>query len=196
MLYDHRDPMSELSRKVMDKIDVFRDLIELEKTSISNRSRKLFTLNSLYNANKALLGKSKKHEKVLQKEEDACIEYWNNLVVQFKDWEDVKSRKVNPSELRRDYVHAHGVMLHALGLVGNSLLSNYSKEWKDKIKKLRQIDWSRKNSSLWEGRVMIGGRISASPSNLVLTSSIIKQKLDIELSAEERKLEKQLNGGE
>jgi DNA sulfur modification protein DndB len=194
VLYDHRDPLSELSRKVMDKIDVFRDLIELEKTSISNRSRKLFTLNSLYHANKSLLGKNKQKENVTSKEESICIDYWNHLTAQFKDWEDVKNRKISPAELRRDYVHAHGVMLHALGRVGNSLLSNYYKEWQSKLKKLRQVDWSRKNTSLWEGRIMIGGRISASPSSLILTSSVIKQKLDIELSAEERKLEKQLNG--
>lgn len=195
VLYDHKDHLAELSRKLSIEIDVFKNMIELEKTSISNRSRKLFTLNSLYNANKALLNKNKKINKVLKKEEDVTIVYWKHVTAQFKDWQDVKNKKINPSELRRDYVHAHGVLLHALGLVGYSLLSNYQDSWKKKIKKLQMIDWSRSNTSLWEGRAMVGGRMTASQPNLLLTSSTIKQMLGIKLSPEESKLEKSLKIG-
>ena len=38
---------------------MFRDRVELEKISISNRSLKFFTLSTLYQANRALLGKVK-----------------------------------------------------------------------------------------------------------------------------------------
>ncbi|MBE3144921.1 MAG: DNA sulfur modification protein DndB [Planctomycetes bacterium] len=193
VLYDHRDPLSELTRKVMLEIYIFNDMIELERTSISNRSRKLFTLNSLYNANKALLGKTKRYVKITQQEENACIDYWKTIVTMFKDWKDAKDKKINPSELRRDYVYAHGVVLHALGIVGHSLLYNYADSWKDKIKKLKNINWRRSNSVLWEGRAMVGGRMTAAPSNLLLTSSILKQLLDIELSPGEAELEKFLN---
>lgn len=192
VLYDHRDPLAELCRTLMNKIEVFRDVIELQKTSISNRSRKLFTLSSLYNANKSLLGKKKKVNKVSRKEEEICIEYWQYVSMQFVDWQNAKNRKINPAELRRDYVHMHGVLLHALGIVGHSLLSNYYENWKNKIRKLRRIDWSRKNTALWEGRAMTGGRMNASQANLLLTSSIIKQKLGIELSPREAELEKSL----
>lgn len=194
VLYDHKDPLAELSRKVMNEVEVFKDMIDIEKTSISNRSRKLFTLSSLYNANKSLLGKDKKNCKVAQREVEICIEFWRYVTEQFKDWQDAKEREVNPSELRKDYVHAHGVLLHALGIVGNSLLSNYSNKWKEKVKKLREIDWRRSNSTLWEGRAMVGGRMSASPANLLLTSSILKKKLSIQLSPEELELEKSRRG--
>ena len=194
VLYDHRDPMADLTRNIIFKIDVFRDMIELEKTSISNRSRKLFTLHGLYIANKALLGKTKKFNKVNAKEESITQEYWSNIVEQFKDWSDIKNRKIDPAEFRRDYVHAHGVLVHALGIVGNSLLANYSKTWKEKIKLLRKIDWSRRNTKVWEGRAMIGGRMNASAANISLTSSIIKQKLGMNLSPEEQKLEKSMGG--
>jgi DNA sulfur modification protein DndB len=190
VLYDHRDPLSDLSRKVMMEIEVFRDMIELEKTSISNRSRKLFTLNSLYNANSSLLGKNKKSKIVTKKEEKICIEFWQETIKHFKDWQDAKDRKINSSELRRDYIHSHGVLLHALGSVGNSLLANHEKTWKEKLKKLQNIDWSRKNTDMWEGRAMSGGRMNASPTNLILTSAGIKKELGVALNSQEAELEK------
>jgi DNA sulfur modification protein DndB len=190
VLYDHRDPLAELSRKLMTEIDIFNEMIELERTSISNRSRKLFTLHSLYNANKALLGKTKRYSRISMKEEAASIDYWQTVVGLFGDWRLAKEKRINTSELRRDYINAHGVVLHALGIVGHSLLSNYGDKWKNKIKKLKNIDWRRSNSALWEGRAMVGGRMTAAPANLLLTSSILKQLLEIELSPEEAALEK------
>jgi DNA sulfur modification protein DndB len=176
----------------MVEVDAFNNMIEIEKTSISNRSRKLFTLNSLYNANKALLGKNKKYFKISAQDEALCIEYWDRIVALFQDWQDAKNRKINPSELRRDYVHAHSVVLHALGIVGHSLLFNYPKGWKGKISMLKRIDWRRSNSTLWEGRAMTGGRMTGAPANLLLTSSAIKNYLNIEVTPEEASLEKSL----
>jgi DNA sulfur modification protein DndB len=192
VLYDHRDPLSELCRKVMDNIEIFRDMIELEKTSISNRSRKLFTLNSLYNANVALLDKDKKTKLITKKEEKTAIEYWGEIATHFKDWQDAKARKINPSELRKDYVHSHGVVLRALGHVGNSLLTDHEKNWRIKLKKITKIDWSRKNTEMWEGRAMSGGRMNASPTNLLLTSAGIKRKLGLQLTPQETDLESKL----
>jgi DNA sulfur modification protein DndB len=190
VLYDHKDQLAELSRKVMGEIEVFNDMIELEKTSISNRSRKLFTLNSLYHANRAFLGKKLKYNAISEKEEQLCVDYWRAVVSNFKDWSDAKERLVNPSELRRDYVHSHGVLLHALGIVGFSLMANCSQQWKKKLTRLKGIDWKRSNTDLWEGRAMVGGRMTASSANLLLTSSIIKKKLKVELTPEEAELEK------
>lgn len=122
VLFDHRDHLADLSRKVMSDVHVFKDMIELEKTSISNRSRKLFTLNCLYNANRSLLNKKKKINNISKSEEAICVEYWSHVSEHFSDWHDVKNRKLNPAELRRDYVHGHGVLLHALGVVGSQVV--------------------------------------------------------------------------
>lgn len=59
ILYDHRDPLANLAKKVADSVPVFIEMTEKEKTTISNRSRKLFTLSSIYQANKQLLLKKK-----------------------------------------------------------------------------------------------------------------------------------------
>ncbi len=44
VLYDHRDPMSEVAKQVVLKSSFFRDLVEMETSNLAARSRKLFTL--------------------------------------------------------------------------------------------------------------------------------------------------------
>ena len=189
VLYDHRDPLSELTRQVMTGVRVFGEMIEMEKTTISNRSRKLFTLSSLYGANRALLRAKKRGGAVTDHQAQTCIMFWKEVADAMPFWEDIKTHKAQPDELRRDFVHAHGVTLQALGHVGNMLLTKSSKRWKSKISQLSNIDWSRTNTTLWEGRAMIGGRMSASPANILLTSAGIKTILGIELTTEEQILE-------
>ena len=46
-LYDLRDSISELGHHVQEQVHVFSRLTEMEKSSISNRSIKLFTLSSI-----------------------------------------------------------------------------------------------------------------------------------------------------
>ena len=56
-LYDQRNPSSELARHVVSSIECFKKLTELEKSSISNRSVKLFTLSSIKLSSRSLLRK-------------------------------------------------------------------------------------------------------------------------------------------
>ena len=58
ILYDNRDPFSQLVLSLLETVPVFSGLTEFEKTTISNRSVEIFTLSSVYQATKALLGRS------------------------------------------------------------------------------------------------------------------------------------------
>jgi len=194
ILYDHRDPLAELTREVINGVDLFRGRIELEKTSISNRSRKLFTLSSLYNANKAFLGMKNKLHAVSNQQKDACVLFWSKLSENISEWVDVKEGELRVAEFRRDYVNAHGVILHSLGHVGHALLTKHPSNWAGKLPVFRKIDWSRKNTELWEGSAMIGGRMSASQANIILSSAVIKQQIGLDLSPEEITLRKPTKG--
>ncbi len=55
ILYDYRDPMANLCRRLINRVDIFKGLTETEKTTISNRSSKFFTLSSIYQATGKLL---------------------------------------------------------------------------------------------------------------------------------------------
>ena len=104
-------------------------------------------------------------------------------------------KEVSCAELRREFVHAHGVVLHALGIAGGSLLKERPESWKKDLKVLRRIDWSRSSADVWEGRAMIGGNMNKSQNNLILTSNYIKQQLGLGLTAGETSKEKKFMRG-
>jgi len=195
ILYDNRDPLSRLCLNIIEQIQIFRGFTDLEKTTISNRSIKMFTLSSIYQATSELLGKNSDFLNNFKQLEEKSVCYWNEVGNNIPEWQLIINRKISSSELRKDYVHSHGIALHALGRLGNSLIEYYPDDWANKLKKLNEIDWSRTNSSMWEGRAMLGARINKSHMNLILTTNVLKQFLDLPLSIEEQNIEDRfLNG--
>lgn len=188
ILYDHRDPMARLCHKLIDEIPVFKGMTEKAKSSISNRSRKLFTLSSIYQATKRLLRK-KDGEPVAPDEEALAFDFWNTVSKFIPDWQNAVSRKVSPSELRSDFVHAHGIAMQALAIAGSSLIISYPNNWQNKLSKIKQIDWARSNAQLWEGRAMVGGTLNKSQQNVILTANIIKKVLGLSLDPQEEVVE-------
>ncbi len=191
-LYDHRDQQADMARYLVKKVDIFSRLTELEKSSISNRSSKLFTISSIKNASKALLRKGTK-DGVSEAEMELAASYWSEVAQNMPDWLAVREKKAVPSELREQYVHAHAVALQALGHVGADLLAGRPKAWSPSLKKLKKIDWARANHA-WEGRAMVHGRISKARTNVILTGNYIKKALDISLSNVEEEAERAFTG--
>jgi DNA sulfur modification protein DndB len=190
ILYDSRETFAQSVLQMASNLPIFKDFTELEKTSISNRSKKMFTLSSIYQATAALLGKNTKVKKITKEEERLAGEYWNTVAENIPDWQLLIRGELASSSLRNDFIHAHGIALHALGLVGHALIQEYPDSWKEQLEILHEVDWARSNENVWEGRAMNNGRISKNQMNLALTANYLKQKLKISLTPEEEKIEK------
>ena len=189
ILHDDRDEYARLTRQVIRKVEVFGDNVEVARTTISNRSRKLFTLSAIYQATKTLLAEQTAGS--FQERLGIATSFWSEVAKQIPAWEQAVAGQVSPAELRRQFVHAHGIALAALGRVGQSLLAVSPKNWQTRLRGLKTLDWSRSNSRLWEGRAMIAGRLSKANSCVVLTANAIKQHLGLPLTAEEEDVERQ-----
>jgi DNA sulfur modification protein DndB len=151
ILYDHRDPLADLCRRLINQVSIFKGLTEMERTSISNRSTKLFTLSSIFQATGELLKKKGKSTEITEAEARLAAEYWTTLGEIIPEWRLAKEKQVSMAELRRDYIHVYGVVLHALGIVGASLLTQHPKTWQKRLQALTTIDWTRTNTDLWDG---------------------------------------------
>lgn len=191
LLYDHRNEKAKLARLVIMKSEVFKDIVDLEKSSLAPRSRKLFTLSAFHNACADLVEGAATGD--LRQDADLAREFWEAVAKQFPSWLQVRDGKIAASEIREGYIHSHGIALQAIGKAGNALLHGNPSGWKSRLKVLSQIDWSRKNARLWEGRAMIGGKVSKVTTNVILTTNAIKKHLGIELAPEEQKVEDALN---
>ncbi|GAF88655.1 unnamed protein product, partial [marine sediment metagenome] len=120
VLYDHRDDLAQLTRLVVLKSTFFRDIVEMERSTLSLRSRKLFTLSALYNGTSSLLDGLEIED--VEAGAQLAVEYWEEVAKHFPEWQLVRDRKMAAGEVRRDFIHSHGIVLHALGIVGNVLL--------------------------------------------------------------------------
>lgn len=193
-LYDHRDPGSDLARYLAGNCQAFKGLVEMEKSTISNRSTKLFTLSGIKHASRALLKKNLR-ESVSDEEKMLAKEYWDAVAENIADWSRAKLKQVSTAELRQDYVHAHGVVLHALGIAGASLLHQYPRNWRTQLRALRKTDWSRTNTADWEGRALLHGRVSKASTNVQLTANFIKMAVGVDLSDDDKQIESMRRSG-
>ena len=183
----HRDERAQLAKLVVLRSSVFKDLVEMEKSTLSARSRKLFTLSAIYSGNNALLdGRSPDN---IEESARICATYWDEVGDHIPEWKFVRESKMTAGEVRRDFLHSHAIVLQALGIVGNWLLQHRKNSWQQSLKKLNDISWSRSNARIWEGRAMIGGRVSKAAQNVTLTTNFIKISLNIPLSPEENRIE-------
>ena len=194
VLYDHRDEMSAITRMVISNSDLLRDLTETESSNLAQRSRKLFTLSAFYAATKALL--EGMGEQPSDRRVELASRYWELVGDQFPEWGQVRARDITAGEVRQDFIHTHGIVLHALGKVGHTVIERKRATWSPTLRKLRDLDWHRSNATTWEGRAMIGGRVSKSAANVLLTSSIIRSTLGLSLPPDEQRAEDAFQGGE
>lgn len=183
ILYDHRSAAASLARHLSLTSSVFKNLIETERSSLSPRSRKLFTLSAVNFATSELL--TEKELEDFHAASKKCLEFWESVGERIPEWTYVRESKMTSGELRRDFIHSHAIVLQALGRAGRALYQLTAPERAKRLKRLRGVDWSRKNATTWEGRAMVGGAMAKSGQNITLTCNEIKRVLGLKLTPEE-----------
>ena len=179
ILYDHRDEFAQFVVRMVNDLDIFHNRVELEKTTISNRSTKFFTLNGISDATKFLL--KTKTKTVSPEEQKTAMQFWEAVSKNIPEWSLLVDKKVSPVELRREYVHSFTNILNALGLVGNVLIKKYPEEWKSKLKGLQKIDWARDNEE-WQGKVIVDGRMLKQKAGINKAALVILEKCGVNVT--------------
>lgn len=188
ILYDTRDPYAEIVRTVASDVSFFKNFIEFEKTTISNRSVNLFTLNGIYNATKMLLGKEL--DDVEEKAAYACL-FWEKLGSNLVEWKMVQNGQLASSLLRQEYLSGHNIFLNTAAAVTNAA-QNAGVDFDEAISIITNANWKRDNL-LWEGRALQSGRITKSNISFILTTNVLKSRLGIELNEKESAAEEKLS---
>jgi len=179
ILYDHRDEFSQFIVKMTHDLDIFHNRTEMEKTSISNRSTKFFTLNGISEATKYLL--KLKTKSIPPDAQNTAAVFWNSVAENIPEWSLLLEKKISSHDLRVDYVHSHTNMLNALGIFGHVLISVYPESWKLKLKGLQKIDWAR-DSPIWEGKLVVGGRMLKQKAGIKKAVDILLKGCDVTIT--------------
>lgn len=188
ILYDSRDPIAMITKSLLEENKYLKHYTDKENPSLSKFSPKMFTLSSINETNKKLVTKLNIND---LKTATFVKDFWSVLCESMKEWKFVFDKDTNPHLFRTDYISSNGVVLEALGLVGNYLYMNNPHDWKKILSNVKNIDWHRSNLDDWQHRVIgPNGRIVKSATYVRLTNNLIKIKLNLPLTKEESKLEK------
>lgn len=187
VLYDSRDPIAVYTKSLMKSNQLLNKYTDKENPSISKYSAKLFSLSSINETNIRLLqGLDINDNKTI----NFANEFWDILCKNMVEWNQVFNKKLSSSELRLSYINTNGVVLEALGMLGNFLYINEANSWKTILKQVNNIDWHRNNTEDWLYRAIdSNGRIAKNTTYIKLTYNKIKMKLSLPLTKAETELE-------
>jgi len=170
-LYDSRDEIAVVSRRVIEKIPFLNEYTDKEKDILGKYSSCLFTLNTFYNANKRILQK----KKVTEQDEKYLISFWQCVVDNIPLWDDLVNREITKSELREKYVVNQVIIIQALALIGRELYIDKRIDMKAVCEKLQMVDWSR-GAKMWKGKIINNnGRIMAGERAIAAATKEIKK---------------------
>lgn len=186
ILFNHRDDAAQVTLAVTEGVAVFQDLIEKDKQSLSQRSPKLFTLAALHDATIALLGSVSPETK--EEKQAIAVDFWTAVAEQFPQWGRCSSKTgdLKARDIRMEYIHCQSVVLWAIGATGRDLLMRHPKDWKNVLKKLKEIDWRRTNID-WQRIAMIGTQVINRRTNREDTAAFLKTKLGLPLTPNEER---------
>lgn len=178
ILYNSREEPSVIAKKVVQNVDVFQGLTELERTTISSRSKALFTLSAICTATEELL---RGIELPLDEKISLACRFWTEVASHIPEWNAVKRGEMKSSDVRKDCICSLSITLVAIGTGGCALLTECAlANWALKLSALDSIDW-RKSNPAWENLVFVNGKVAANRSTQrAMSEYFIKRMTEVE----------------
>ena len=185
ILYDHRDGLAALTIEMIERVEVFRGLVDMERVSIPMRSDKLFTLTTIYDATKELLGASigTPGSAEFRKAADRAADYWTVLTRLMPDWKKVAAGHAPAASVRQERISTHAVVMRALGGVGRVLLEQDPQHWKKRLETLSTVDWRKsvgsKVNPRWDGVCITAGSVVSNRQARLATLEALYRVVDL-----------------
>ena len=190
-LYESKDPDAIITKNVINSIDFLRKYTDKEKDNLSKYSSNIFTLNTFYTAHKRIT----KIIEDVSKREEFITEFWRNVVLNMREWNEMNSGELSKKSLREDYITTQGLIILAFGRLCEFYSENPQINMAQSLKGLRKIDWLRNNEECWMNRaIKPNGKINRNEQGIFLTYIQIKRLLNLPISNEELKKERIMRG--
>jgi DNA sulfur modification protein DndB len=173
ILYNSREDSSIIAKEVIERVSVFHGFTEKEKTTISNRSKALFTLSAICTSTELLLNNV---ELDIGEKTELAVSYWNMVAEHITEWRSVKNGLMKASDVRTNYICTLSITMAALGYGGNVLIKAYPNKWKSSLSVLNQIGWGKDNPK-WHELVFINGKVVANRATQQAMSKYIEYLL-------------------
>lgn len=185
ILYDHHDPMSLVTLEVCEKVPVFHDQVDKDAVSLPVRSRMLFSLSSIYDANSELfrgtLETASRPEMVA-----TAVDFWTAVSKAIPGWGKVKAGEWNAMDLRQSSISSHSIVLRAIGGIGGDIMRDYPSDWRGKLLDLATVNWNKSNRD-WENICIVAGSVVSNRQARLATRAYLKKHMCLPLTDPERR---------
>ena len=161
ILFNSREESSIIAKEVIKDVSVFTGLTEKEKTTVSNRSKALFTLSAISTATIELLKDIKLDT---SQKTNLAIEFCNEVASNMPEWLSVMRQEKRSSEVRSSSICSLSITLVAIGHGGNKLLHALPNDWKKKVSNIAKVNW-KKDNPIWNDLVFVNGKVAANRSS-------------------------------
>lgn len=190
-LYESKDRVAIITKNVVNSIEFLRKYTDKEKDNLSKFSSNIFTLNTFYTANKRIV-------KIIGDDNAAetfVFDFWRNVVVNMREWNEMDKGELSKKSLREDYITTQGLIILALGRLGEYFCQHPEIDVNLALAGLKKIDWLRNNEECWMNRaIKPNGKINRNEQGIFLTYVQIKRLLSLPISDEEQKKELIMKG--
>ena len=180
-LYDSRDALAVITRRVVNSIDFFNQYTDKEKDILGKFSSNFFTLNTFYKANKKIIKKAERDEVT----EEFLTRYWSTVAQHIMPWIELTNKELSKVDLREKFIITQAIIIQALGVLGNYYFTHPEVNLEESVAGLEKVDWLR-SADCWKGRVIrSNGKIINSTDAARLACNVLKQILGIPLNDED-----------
>lgn len=180
-LYDSRDELAVITRRVVSSIDFLRRYTDLETDNLGKFSSKLFSLNTFYKANKKIIQRGE----IGVETEKFLISYWSKVTENITPWNELINKQISKVDLRENYIITQSVVIQALGRLGKYFYLNPKENFDDYVMFLKDMDWSRIADQWYLRAIKANGRMISSEQAMILIGNTIKQSMGIPLDKSE-----------
>lgn len=171
-----KNTLLERSRDVTAYSPFLQKAVALGKSSLAPRAQQLFPHTAFARACTPLLNALDKLDK--KASDKKIAEFWDKLCQVLHPLKAFGESQITASEVRNTTVLTSTAILVALGQIGAEVLISYPDCWMDAIGQLSKLDWSRGNTSDFEGvavadGVLVRGEFAESQTLKILKKAAI-----------------------
>ena len=171
ILFNSREESAIIAKDIINTVPIFKDWTEKEKTTVSSRSKALFTLSAISSATIELL-KGIDHDTA--EKTKIAIQFWTTVSKKMSDWQAVMKNSKKPSEVRESSICSLSITLVAIGNGGNAILKQYPTTWKKQLNNLSHVNW-KKDNPIWNDLIYVNGRVAANRSSQKALSTYLEK---------------------
>src|SRR5699024_8159681 len=102
--------------EVIGKIPFLNTYTDKEKDILGKYSSSLFTLNTFYTANKAVIGR-----RSLDSDDAFLYRFWSCVCLYMSQWKELENKEITKVDLRENYIATQSIVIQALGRIGHYL---------------------------------------------------------------------------